>query len=165
MVGKKTAKRRRTGPWCEGDRGISWTVVDHPLSRFSEGIRSIKMAIDLENRSRSIKVIGLTSATPNEGKSTIALALGQLIAHNGASVIVVDCDLRNPSLTRSLAPNAKRNCRSRFGRASLANVVWSDASTKMAFLPSIPHSGPPDPPSVLSQRRIEAGLRRLAKAI
>jgi polysaccharide biosynthesis transport protein len=134
-----------------GDRGISWTVIDHPLSRFSEGVRSIKMAIDLENRSRSIKVIGLTSATPNEGKSTIALALGQLIAHNGASVIVVDCDLRNPSLTRSLARNAGRGVvEVASGSVSLADVVWRDASTKMAFLPAIPHTGPPDPPSVLS---------------
>src|SRR6201987_4908590 len=91
-----------------GDRGISWTVVDSPLSRFSEGVRSIKLAVDTENRSRPTKVIGFTSATPNEGKSTVTLALGQLIARNGASVIVVDCDLRNPSLTRSVAPKAGR---------------------------------------------------------
>ena len=31
-----------------GDRGISWTVVDYPLSRFSEGVRSIKLAIDMD---------------------------------------------------------------------------------------------------------------------
>ena len=104
------AKRAQSGDvtrtLVRGDRGISWTAIDHPMSRFSEGVRSIKLAIDLENRSRSSKVIGLTSATPNEGKSTVALALGQLIARNGASVIVVDCDLRNPSLTRSVAPSA-----------------------------------------------------------
>ena len=134
-----------------GDRGVSWTVVDYPLSRFSEGVRSIKMAIDLENRSRSIKVIGLTSATPNEGKSTVSLALGQLIAHNGASVIVVDCDLRNPSLTRSIAPKAGRGVvELASGSVSLVDVVWRDASTQMAFLPAIPTAGPPDPPSILS---------------
>jgi polysaccharide biosynthesis transport protein len=134
-----------------GNRGISWTAVDDPSSRFSEGVRSIKLAIDLENRSRSCKVIGFTSATASEGKSTVALAVGELIAHNGASVIVVDCDLRNPSLTRSVAPNVANGIvELAYGRASLANVVWQDLSTKMAFLPSIANMGPPDPPSVLS---------------
>ena len=94
-----------------GDRGISWTAVDYPLSRFSEGVRSIKLSIDMESGSRSAKVIGFTSAIPNEGKSTVALALGQLIARNGASTIVVDCDLRNPSLTRSVAPGAASGTR------------------------------------------------------
>ena len=84
---------------ARGDRGISWTVVDHPLSRFSEGVRSIKLAIDMDNKVRSGKVVGLHSAVPNEGKSTVALALGQLIARNGtfSMIILVDCDLRNPS--------------------------------------------------------------------
>ena len=148
---KKPQSGDTTRTLTRGDRGVSWTVVDYPLSRFSEGVRSIKMAIDLENRSRSIKVIGLTSATPNEGKSTVSLALGQLIAHNGASVIVVDCDLRNPSLTRSVAPKAGRGVvELASGSVSLANVVWRDASTQMAFLPAIPTAGPPDPPSILS---------------
>jgi succinoglycan biosynthesis transport protein ExoP len=136
---------------ARGDRGISWTVVDYPLSRFSEGVRSIKLAIDMGNRSRSSKVIGFTSALPNEGKSTVALAVGQLIARNGASVIVVDCDLRNPSLTRSVAPDATSGIVELVaGEASFEDVVWKDRSTQMAFLPAIPHPGPPDPPTILA---------------
>ena len=42
-----------------GDREISWTVVDYPFSRFSEGLRSMKLAIDLENRSKSARVVEL----------------------------------------------------------------------------------------------------------
>jgi polysaccharide biosynthesis transport protein len=147
-----------------GDRGISWTAIDHPLSRFSEGVRSIKLAIDLENRSRSSKVIGLTSATPDEGKSTVALALGQLIARNGASVVVVDCDLRNPSLTRSVTPSATSGIvELAFGGTSLEDVIWKDQSTQMAFVPAIPDSGHLDPPSVLSSgelRRVFDELRK-----
>lgn len=157
-LAKKGQGGAGTRSLVRGDRGISWTAVDYPLSRFSEGVRSIKLAIDLENRSRSTKVIGLTSATPNEGKSTVALALGQLIARNGSSVIVIDCDLRNPSLTRSVAPNAAAGViELAQGGTSLANVIWKDPSTQMAFLPAIPHVGPPDPPSVLSS----ADLKRV----
>jgi succinoglycan biosynthesis transport protein ExoP len=150
---------------ARGDRGISWTVVDYPLSRFSEGVRSIKLAIDMDNRSRSGKVIGFTSAIPNEGKSTVALAVGQLIARNGASVVLVDCDLRNPSLTRSVAPDAATGIVELVaGETALADVVWTDRSTQMAFLPAIPRPGPPDPPTILASlelKRIFDQLRTL----
>jgi succinoglycan biosynthesis transport protein ExoP len=147
-----------------GDR-VSWTVVDYPFSRFSEGIRSIKLAIDMNTGSRSGKVIGFTSAIPNEGKSTVALAVGQLIARNGASVIVVDCDLRNPSLTRSVTQDAAGGIVELVtAEASVEDVVWKDPSTKMTFLPAVPRSGPPDPPTLLASvelKRIFELLRTL----
>jgi succinoglycan biosynthesis transport protein ExoP len=163
-VAKELKSGDTTRTLVRGDRGISWTAIDHPMSRFSEGVRSIKLAIDLENRSRSSRVIGLTSATPNEGKSTVALALGQLIARNGASVVVVDCDLRNPSLTRSVAPNAALGIvELAYSETSVADVMWRDPSTQMAFLPAIPHSGPPDPPSVLSSAELRRAFDELRK--
>ncbi len=134
-----------------GDRGISWSVIDYPLSRFAEGVRSIKLAIDMDTRTKSRKVIGFTSAIPNEVKSTVALALGQLLARNGAAVVVLDCDFRNPSLTRSLAPNATKGIIDLVtGETQLEDVVWKDRSTQMAFLPTIPRPGPRDPPTNLA---------------
>jgi succinoglycan biosynthesis transport protein ExoP len=163
-LAKKVQSDNAPRTLVRGDRGISWTAIDHPLSRFSEGVRSIKLAIDLENRSRSSKVIGLTSATPDEGKSTVALALGQLIARNGASVVVVDCDLRNPSLTRSVAPSAASGIAElAFGGTSLQDVIWRDPSTEMAFVPAIPHAGPPDPPSILSSPELKQVFDELRK--
>ena len=163
-LAKKAQSNNAPRSLVRGDRGISWTAIDHPLSRFSEGVRSIKLAIDLENRSRSSKVIGLTSATPDEGKSTVALALGQLIARNGASVVVVDCDLRNPSLTRSVAPSAASGIAElAFGGTSLEDVIWRDPSTQMAFVPAIPHAGPPDPPSILSSPELKRVFDALRK--
>ena len=71
---------------------IQRAVIDMPLSRFAEAIRSIKLAIDLNSTKSSGKVIGMTSALPNEGKTTLAASLAQLIGHSGKSVIIVDCD-------------------------------------------------------------------------
>ena len=79
------------------------TVIDAPLSSFAEAIRSIKLAIDLHMEARPCKVIGFTSTLPNEGKSTIAAALAHLIGQVGGRVLLVDCDLRNPTLTRMLS--------------------------------------------------------------
>ena len=108
-------KRRAKSHPTDGDLGqrtisrdsaIHRAVIDRPLSRFAEAIRSIKLAIDLNATKTSNQVIGITSALPNEGKTTIAASLAQLVGHGGKSVIIVDCDLRNPSLSSSLAPNA-----------------------------------------------------------
>ena len=121
-----------------GDMGISWTVVARPFSRFSDGVRAIKLAVDVGGRTRSNKVVGFTSALPNEGKSTIALAFGQHIARTGARVIVVDGDLRNPSLTRSIAPGATSGILELIaGQASIEEIVWKDRSTQMEFLPAV----------------------------
>ena len=134
-----------------GDKRISWTVVDYPLSRFSESVRSIKLAIDLDSRHGSGKIIGFTSAIPDEGKSTVALAVGQLIARNRARVIVVDCDLRNPSLTRAITPDATSGIvELSFREVSFDEVIWKDPSTRMEFMPAVPHPGPPNSSTILA---------------
>lgn len=117
---------------------VFWAVTEMPLSRFAESIRSIKLAIDLNVTTPSNKVVGITSALPNEGKSTIAAALALLMAHTGARVIVVDCDLRNPSLSRSLAPAANAGIAEVLaGVCSLDEVIWKDPKTNLAFLPMV----------------------------
>ena len=85
------------------DSEVFRTVINSPLSSFAEAIRSIKLTIDLHMDARPCKVIGFTSTLPNEGKSTIAAALAHLIAQVGGRVLLVDCDLRNPTLSRMLS--------------------------------------------------------------
>jgi polysaccharide biosynthesis transport protein len=123
-----------------GPRSLSktprWHVIESPLTRFSEAMRAIKIAIDLKEAGKRSKVIGFTSTLPNEGKSTIASSLAQLIAHAGLSTILVDCDLRNPSLTRLLAPDATTGFFDLInGNAELEDVIWIDQSTGLEFLP------------------------------
>ena len=56
----------------------------------------------------------------------------------GARVILVDCDLRNPSLSRALAPDARVGFLDVVaGKAPLADAVWTDPTTNMAFLPTV----------------------------
>jgi polysaccharide biosynthesis transport protein len=119
------------------DSSVSREVVDLPFSRFSEGVRSIKYAADLNTPGRSNKVIGFASALPNEGKSTVAMAFGQLVAFSGSRVIVVDCDLRNPTLSHLLAPAVDGGIVELLsGKSSLDQVVWRDPVTGMEFLPA-----------------------------
>lgn len=117
-----------------------WTVVDAPLSRYTEAIRSIKLANDLNGVVKPNRVIGFTSSLPNEGKSTIAFSVAQLMAQaqSGGKTILVDCDLRNPSLTRMLAPDAKAGLLEVLAeKTSLKGAIWKDPSTNLSFLPVV----------------------------
>jgi polysaccharide biosynthesis transport protein len=123
------------------DGSVCWVVAEQPLSRFAEAIRSVKLAADLNTTNKNHKVIGFTSALPHEGKSTIAAALGQLVSQVGGKVIIVDCDLRNPSLSRTLAPNATLGIIDVLaGEHSLEDTIWRDGPGGMAFLPALSRS-------------------------
>jgi capsular exopolysaccharide synthesis family protein len=116
--------------------GIYWAALAMPSSRFAESIRSIRFAFDPHPTKTSNQVIGITSTLPNEGKSTISASLAQLLAHAGKRVIIVDCDLRNPSLSANLAPNADAGLIDVLMDArSLEDTIWRDPRTNLAFLP------------------------------
>jgi polysaccharide biosynthesis transport protein len=111
-------------------------VIDAPFSRFAESFRTIKVSIDLSSIARPAKAIGITSTQPNEGKSTIAANLARLISHAGGKAILLDCDLRNPSLTRALTPGAELGLLDVIsGKNLLTDVIWNDPLTSLAFLP------------------------------
>jgi succinoglycan biosynthesis transport protein ExoP len=117
--------------------GLLRNVVDAPLSAFAESIRAVKVSVDLSRAAKSNKIIGITSSHPNEGKSTIAASLAQLTACGGDRVILVDCDLRRPSLSRQLVPDGTKGLIDVItNKASLDKVIWSDPSTRLSFLPA-----------------------------
>jgi succinoglycan biosynthesis transport protein ExoP len=134
---RKLAASEVAGPEFTA-HGILSHVVDQPFSRFTEGVRSIKVAADLRALSNTNKVIGVTSSLPDEGKSTTAVSLARVMTHGGARTILVDCDLRNPSLSHRLAPDAKMGLLEVLtGQATLEEVLIVDPATNLRFLPTI----------------------------
>lgn len=120
------------------DGSINWHVVNEPFSRFTESVRSVKIAADLATRSSTAKVIGFTSSLPNEGKSTVAVGFAELLAQSGARTVLVDGDLRNPSLTRSLAAKAEKGVLEVLsGQDQLADVLWREPTIGLDFLPAV----------------------------
>lgn len=69
------------------------TVVDSPLSGFAESFRSILVATR-QTACKDAKVFLITSALPDEGKSTTVACLARSAALSGETVVVVDCDNR-----------------------------------------------------------------------
>ena len=114
------------------------SIADAPASPGAEAIRSLKLTLDLKNPSGSTKIIGLTSCLPSEGKTTIAAAVAANIAQSGKRVLLVDGDLRNPTLSRSLAPDAEVGLLQVIdGKARLPDAIWSDPSSRLEFLPNV----------------------------
>lgn len=77
------------------------------LSRFIEGIRSLRTGLILADTVGRKKVVMVTSAVPEEGKTTIAVNLAIAMGKN-EKVLLVDCDLRRPSLVRRLNLKGKK---------------------------------------------------------
>ncbi|MGN6487987.1 MAG: GumC family protein [Devosia sp.] len=84
-------------------------LLTAPLSSYAESIRRIRLGLDQAVRrarpepdTRHGPVIVVSSAAPGEGKTTMALSLARAYALAGLSTLLVDCDLRKPSIHRQL---------------------------------------------------------------
>jgi polysaccharide biosynthesis transport protein len=96
------------------------------------------LAIDVNRGVESNKVVGFTSSMPEEGKSTTAMAVALLAAQANARVILIDCDLRNPSLSRHVAPRATIGLLDVLsGNAAWDDAVCRDPVTNLAFMPAV----------------------------
>jgi capsular exopolysaccharide synthesis family protein len=73
--------------------------IHYPLSPFSEAFRTLRSGIHMSDVDRPPKVIHVTSASPGEGKTTTAVSLAISAASSGSKVVLVDADLRHPSLS------------------------------------------------------------------
>ncbi|CCD92770.1 putative exopolysaccharide biosynthesis protein [Bradyrhizobium sp. ORS 375] len=120
------------------DGGLYWHVVHNPFSGFTESVRAIKVAADIAARNGAGRVIGFTSSLPNEGKSTVAAGFAELLAQSGARTILIDGDLRNPSLTRGLMPEAEVGVLEVLsGKRDMSQVMWREPETGLDMLPAV----------------------------
>jgi len=67
-------------------------------SSFAEAIRVFRTSIQLSSTSRESRVIAVTSCQPVEGKSTMSMNLAAALAQGGKKVVLVDTDMRRPSV-------------------------------------------------------------------
>jgi capsular exopolysaccharide synthesis family protein len=80
------------------ERHPSGYLVGRPMSAFTESLRVLRTVIVYSKLDLSSKVVAVTSALPDEGKTTISMCLARVAAMSGQKVCVVDCDLRKQSI-------------------------------------------------------------------
>ena len=89
-------------------KNVAMGVITAPMSGFAESFRQLKHALESQmirngvGADRQGKVILVTSAVPFEGKTTTSVALARTLAMAGNRVVLVDFDLRKPSISERL---------------------------------------------------------------
>ncbi|NBX86545.1 MAG: polysaccharide biosynthesis tyrosine autokinase [Proteobacteria bacterium] len=113
------------------DMDVAHYVVDKPTGAFTEGVRAARTALNFANPDKKPQVLLITSTVPQEGKSLFSISIAQLAAAGGAKVLLVDADLRRPSVSKQLGLTPK---------AGLAEVLADTAKLKSVIL-TLPKSG------------------------
>jgi len=123
----------------------------HPKSEIAESYRALRTSILLSSLGAPPQVILVTSALPQEGKTTTAVNCGIVLAQQGSRVLLVDADLRRPAVHHSLGIRSNGGGLSTLlaGQHSAEEVlVRSNQLSNLYVLPAGPP--PPQPAELLS---------------
>ncbi|WEX08163.1 polysaccharide biosynthesis tyrosine autokinase [Chelativorans sp. AA-79] len=123
---------------AQRSRRATRITIDAPGSAFAETLRNAKYAADVVLQERQSKVIGIVSALPGEGKSTVSANLAQLLAANGRKTLLIDGDLRNPGLSRALGMSSEHGLlEAVMNGHSWRAVAKIDPQTRLAVVPAM----------------------------
>ncbi|MBV9533124.1 MAG: polysaccharide biosynthesis tyrosine autokinase [Bradyrhizobium sp.] len=125
-----------------------------PFSATAEALRYIKVAIDLHPAGG--KIVGMVSALPGEGKTTVAASFAAFVAKSGGRALLIDADLRNPSMTSTLGyANEPGLLELVADRTPFDDLVISDNKYKFDFLPASTRIKPSNSSDILNSQAMK----------
>ena len=155
----KRSSPEQTAAMSTAQRNIY--VLTHPKSQFTESFRSLRTSLLLATVGKPPKFLLFTSATPSEGKTTIASNLACILSQGKVRVLLIDADLRRPNVHHRFGLT---------GKLGLTTVLagTSTLAEALQHLPEMPNldilpSGPvpPFPTEMLSSEAMTRLLQRL----
>ncbi len=132
-----------------------------PQSQMAESYRALRTSLLLSNLGAPPKVIMVTSALPQEGKTTTSINTAVVLAQKGVRVLLIDADLRRPSIHKTLGLGP---------HSGLSNVLTGSttvdqAITRTAILPNLfvlaAGTPPPNPAELLASANMRDVLAQL----
>lgn len=126
----------------------------------SESMRRIRTNLQYLNFDQSIRSFAVTSPETGDGKSTVASNLATVFAKAGQNVLLVDCDLRRPSIGRVFhLKDAKGLSNILIGAADADSVVLASGVAGLSIIASGPI--PPNPADLLNSERMDDLLAKV----
>jgi exopolysaccharide transport family protein len=119
-----------------------------PQSQMAESYRALRTSLLLSNLGAPPKVIMITSARPQEGKTTTSLNTAIVLAQKGVRVLLIDADLRRPSIHKTLGMGP----RSGLSNVLTGSAAWQQTVSISPILPNLfimPAGSPPPNPAEL----------------
>ena len=114
-------------------------VKEYPGSSIAESFRNLRSSLFLKLRSEPKKVIMITSAQPQDGKSFISSNIAASIASVGHKTILLDCDLRRPTLHEKLkVDNSKGLSNYMVNHAKIDEIIRKTDVENLWFIPAGP---------------------------
>lgn len=150
------------------DRTSTLITISNPRSPISEAFRTLRTNLEFTSLDKPIRSMVVTSASPEEGKSTTLANLAVTIAQAGKKVILVDCDLRRPSLHQIFDARNTPGFTDMMRDDALMNQppLQETAVSNLSLLPS--GTIPPNPAELLASRRMSdviAALQQRAEIV
>lgn len=137
-------------------------LVD-PKSILAEGYNALRTSLLYSTREGLPKILLVTSAQPAEGKTTTSYAVARGFARVGKRVLLIDADLRRPSIHKMMAiENTKGLSSILVGQATVHESTATSDLDGLHVLPAGPI--PPSPAELLSSPRMAALLEQLGRS-
>ncbi|MBK5291198.1 MAG: polysaccharide biosynthesis tyrosine autokinase [Acidobacteriia bacterium] len=152
--------RGRLGPVLSDASGnalvLNGDAGDQAISGYEEAVRTLRNSILLSDVDRRIRTLLVTSASPSEGKSTTAAHLALAHAEQGRRTLLIDGDLRRPSVHRRFNIQASRG----LSNVLTAECSWRELLVSPELVPDL-HILPAGPPSRRASDLIGRGLEEV----
>ncbi|WP_027821335.1 CpsD/CapB family tyrosine-protein kinase [Lactiplantibacillus plantarum] len=133
--------------------GIQLTTLTAPMSVVTEQVKTIRTNLNYAMVGKSLKTLMITSAIQGEGKSTVGSNLAVEYAKKGLQVLLVDADLRRPTIHQTFAISNQRGVSSWLsGQLTDVNEAIYPVLDHLFVMPSGPK--PPNPAELLASDRM-----------
>lgn len=143
------ARRRRNAP--KGDINPDLIAHTHPMSSVAENCRTIRTNLMFTGET-PLRIICVSSANPQEGKTTVTANLAISLAQSGKRVLVVDTDMRRPRVHRAFGVKGKRGITSVIvGESTLDDAIQDSGIPNLSVLACGPI--PPNPAELLHREK------------
>ena len=139
--------------------GLNLVTQNDPKNPAAEAYRVIRTSVQFAQAGKELKTIAITSCTPNEGKSMTVANLAIVLTQAGKSVLIMDCDMRNPTVHKNF------NLSNKVGLSSCISMgtAVDDAvqATAIEGLDALTAGViPPNPSELLGSERMQNILQR-----